>query len=48
MKPSRVFIVHAHHEPSSFNGAMTRHAQTRFPVWKHQQAVREIDRNFVS
>jgi len=38
----RVFIVHAHHEPKSFNGAMTREAVTALESAGHQTEVSDL------
>jgi NAD(P)H dehydrogenase (quinone) len=54
----RVFIVHAHHEPTSFNGAMTLEAMNVLPAAGHSVVVSDLyamgfdpvsdRRNFVS
>ncbi len=38
----RVFIVHAHHEPKSFNGAMTREAVKALAAAGHQTEVSDL------
>lgn len=38
----RVFIVHAHHEPASFNGAMTREASTALVAAGHEVIVSDL------
>jgi NAD(P)H dehydrogenase (quinone) len=38
----RVFIVHAHHEPKSFNGAMTREATAALAAAGHEVAVSDL------
>jgi NAD(P)H dehydrogenase (quinone) len=38
----RVFIVHAHHEPKSFNGAMTREAVKALASAGHQTEVSDL------
>lgn len=38
----RVFIVHAHHEPTSFNGAMTRHAIETLHAAGHEVTVSDL------
>jgi NAD(P)H dehydrogenase (quinone) len=38
----RVFIVHAHHEPSSFNGAMTREATEALRATGHEVEVSDL------
>ena len=38
----RIFIVHAHHEPSSFNGAMTRMAATSLRAAGHEVVVSDL------
>jgi putative NADPH-quinone reductase len=38
----RVFIVHAHHEPTSFSGALTREAQSILPNARHEIAVSDL------
>lgn len=38
----RVFIVHAHHEPKSFNGALTRHAQSVLAGYGHEVTVSDL------
>ncbi|HYM31584.1 MAG TPA: NAD(P)H-dependent oxidoreductase [Candidatus Cybelea sp.] len=38
----RVFIVHAHHEPASFNGAMTRIAREALDQAGHQVVVSDL------
>jgi NAD(P)H dehydrogenase (quinone) len=38
----RVFIVHAHHEPQSFNGAMTRRAVAALEAAGHQAVVSDL------
>jgi len=38
----RVFIVHAHHEPNSFNGAMTREAVSALEAAGHQTVVSDL------
>ena len=38
----RVFIVHAHHEPRSFNGAMTREATAALSAAGHQVVVSDL------
>lgn len=38
----RVFIVHAHHEPRSFNGAMTRVARERLEAAGHEVRVSDL------
>jgi len=38
----RVFIVHAHHEPKSFNGAMTREATAALQAAGHQVVVSDL------
>ena len=36
----KVFIVHAHPEPQSFNGALTRHAQQAWAPWRSYATIR--------
>src|SRR5438477_10755360 len=38
----RVFIVHAHHEPASFNGAMTRQAVSALREADHEVVVSDL------
>jgi NAD(P)H dehydrogenase (quinone) len=38
----RIFIVHAHHEPTSFNGAMTREATESFAAAGHEVVVSDL------
>ncbi len=38
----RVFIVHAHHEPTSFNGAMTREAAAALGAAGHEVVVSDL------
>jgi NAD(P)H dehydrogenase (quinone) len=38
----RVFIVHAHHEPASFNGAMTREAVAALTSAGHEVVVSDL------
>jgi NAD(P)H dehydrogenase (quinone) len=38
----RVFIVHAHHEPKSFNGAMTREATAALLAAGHEVVVSDL------
>ena len=38
----RIFIVHAHHEPASFNGAMTREATAALRQAGHEVAVSDL------
>ncbi len=38
----RVFIVHAHHEPKSFNGAMTREAVAALTAAGHEVVVSDL------
>lgn len=38
----RVFIVHAHHEPTSFNAAMTREAAAALEAAGHQVVVSDL------
>ncbi|MGZ5872684.1 MAG: NAD(P)H-dependent oxidoreductase [Bradyrhizobium sp.] len=38
----RVYIVHAHHEPKSFNGAMTREATAALQAAGHEVAVSDL------
>ena len=38
----RVFIVHAHHEPTSFNGALTREATAALRAAGHEAAVSDL------
>ncbi|BAV50907.1 Quinone family NAD [Mesorhizobium loti] len=38
----RVFIVHAHHEPASFNGAMTRSAVAALIAAGHEAVVSDL------
>ncbi|HXV25586.1 MAG TPA: NAD(P)H-dependent oxidoreductase [Alphaproteobacteria bacterium] len=38
----RVFIVHAHHEPTSFNGAMTREATAALTAAGHEVIVSDL------
>jgi NAD(P)H dehydrogenase (quinone) len=38
----RVFIVHAHHEPASFNGAMTREATAALAAAGHEFIVSDL------
>jgi NAD(P)H dehydrogenase (quinone) len=38
----RVFIVHAHHEPASFNGAMTRAATAALAGAGHEALVSDL------
>jgi NAD(P)H dehydrogenase (quinone) len=38
----RVFIVHAHHEPKSFNGAMTREATAALSAAGHEVVVSDL------
>jgi len=38
----RIFIVHAHHEPTSFNGAMTREAVASLRLAGHETAVSDL------
>jgi NAD(P)H dehydrogenase (quinone) len=38
----RVFIVHAHHEPTSFNGAMTRAATEALAAAGHEVVVSDL------
>src|SRR5262245_58457416 len=38
----RIFIVHAHHEPTSFNGAMTREATVSLPAAGHEVVVSDL------
>jgi len=38
----RVFIVHAHHEPSSFNGALTREAVAALTAAGHEVVVSDL------
>ena len=40
----RVFIVHAHPEAQSFNGAMTRHARDRLSAAGHEVVVSDLYR----
>lgn len=38
----KVFIVHAHHEPKSFNGALTRHAKEVLEAAGHQIKISDL------
>jgi NAD(P)H dehydrogenase (quinone) len=38
----RIFIVHAHHEPASFNGAMTREATVSLTAAGHEVVVSDL------
>lgn len=38
----KYFIVHAHHEPQSFNGALTRRAQEVLPANGHEVVVSDL------
>ena len=38
----RVLIVHAHHEPTSFNGALTRHAVEVLTAAGHETVVSDL------
>ena len=38
----RVFIVHAHHEPQSFNGAMTREAEAALKSAGHEVVISDL------
>jgi NAD(P)H dehydrogenase (quinone) len=38
----RVFIVHAHHEPASFNGAMTREATAALTAAGHEVVISDL------
>ena len=38
----RYFIVHAHHEPQSFNGAMTDVARRALPAHGHEIEVSDL------
>jgi NAD(P)H dehydrogenase (quinone) len=38
----KVLIVHAHHEPTSFNGALTRHASEALVAAGHEAAVSDL------
>jgi len=38
----RVLIVHAHHEPASFNGALTREATTALRTARHEVVVSDL------
>ncbi|MFI4973152.1 MAG: NAD(P)H-dependent oxidoreductase [Caulobacterales bacterium] len=38
----RVFIVHAHHEPKSFNGAMTREAAAALAAAGHEVRISDL------
>jgi NAD(P)H dehydrogenase (quinone) len=38
----RVFIVHAHHEPTSFGGALTREALSALPPVGHEVSVSDL------
>jgi putative NADPH-quinone reductase len=38
----RIFIVHAHHEPTSFNGAMTREATASLGAAGHEIVVSDL------
>jgi NAD(P)H dehydrogenase (quinone) len=38
----RIFIVHAHHEPTSFNGAMTREATVALRAAGHEVVVSDL------
>lgn len=38
----KVLIVHAHHEPASFNGAMTREAQATLTAAGHEVVVSDL------
>ena len=38
----RIFIVHAHHEPTSFNGAMTREATVTLRAAGHEVVVSDL------
>jgi len=38
----RVFIVHAHHEPTSFNGAMTREATATLTTAGHEVVISDL------
>ena len=38
----RVFIVHAHHEPTSFNGAMTREATSTLTAAGHEVVISDL------
>jgi NAD(P)H dehydrogenase (quinone) len=38
----RVFIVHAHHEPASFNGAMTREAAAVLAAAGHEVVISDL------
>jgi NAD(P)H dehydrogenase (quinone) len=38
----RVFIVHAHHEPQSFNGAMTREAEAALRSAGHEVVISDL------
>jgi NAD(P)H dehydrogenase (quinone) len=40
----KVFIVHAHHEPKSFDGAMTRLAQTVLTEQGHEVRISDLYR----
>jgi NAD(P)H dehydrogenase (quinone) len=42
LKDMRVFIVHAHHEPKSFNGSLTRHATTALEAAGHAVVVSDL------
>src|SRR5262245_30486110 len=42
--PMRVFIVHAHPEPQSFNGAMTRNASAVLAAAGHEVVVSDLYR----
>lgn len=38
----RYLIIHAHHEPASFNGALTERARTAIPAAGHELRVRDL------
>ena len=38
----RVFVVHAHHEPTSFNGALTREAVASLGAAGHEVVVSDL------
>jgi NAD(P)H dehydrogenase (quinone) len=38
----RIFIVHAHHEPTSFNGALTAEAETSLRASGHEVVVSDL------
>ncbi|MEL0020117.1 MAG: NAD(P)H-dependent oxidoreductase, partial [Rickettsiales bacterium] len=38
----KVFIVHAHHEPKSFNGALTRAAESALLAQGHEVRISDL------